>query len=163
MGTFFKNFGKSTTSTYCSTPNFGVSTTILNTTDISCGWCKLNIASLWVHVKSCHIPERIDPRRHYFYFLYKFLMTIGRTWLGQPFWIMIWVLNGIRLGLDLDTSSWIRKYVNLLQKTLTLAFHTPNIAWPREIELANLDCTYNCLTHNSSIFSDFSNSIPAWL
>ena len=30
------------------------------------------------------------------------------------------------------------------------------------MELANLDCI-TCLTDNSSKFSDFSNSIPAWL
>ena len=34
---------------------------------------------------------------------------------------------------------------------------------PREIELIKRDCITNCLTHNSSTFPDFSNSIPNWL
>ena len=32
-----------------------------------------------------------------------------------------------------------------------------------EIELANLDCVSNCLTDNSSKFSDFCNSNFPWL
>ena len=33
---------------------------------------------------------------------------------------------------------------------------------PREIELIKLDCITNCLTQNSSTFSDFSDNIPTW-
>ena len=49
-------------------PAFGVSTAILNTTDISRRWCKLNFGPLRVHVKSCYFLERIDARSQYFYF-----------------------------------------------------------------------------------------------
>ena len=47
-------------------PDFGVSTPILNTIDISCRWCKLNLGPLRGHIKSRHFPERIDARRRYF-------------------------------------------------------------------------------------------------
>ena len=44
-------------------PNFGVSTTTLNTTDVFRSWCKLNFGPLRGYVKSCHFPKRIDARR----------------------------------------------------------------------------------------------------
>ena len=40
---------------------------ILNTTDISCRWCKLNFEPLPGNDKSRYFPERIDVRRQYFY------------------------------------------------------------------------------------------------
>ena len=98
-------------------PDFGVSAAILNTIDISSRWCKLNFGQLRGQIKSCHYPERRGTRRQYFYFLYKFLGLIGTKRLGQPFWIMIWIyyylLNGIRLDLDLGNSCWIRKIPKL--------------------------------------------------
>ena len=110
-------------------PNFRVNTDILNIIDIFYRWCKLNLGLLRGHVKSCHFPERIDTRRQYLWFFYKFLGIIGRKWLGQPFRIMNWVyyylLNRIRLDLDLDNSCWIWKYLTLIQTTLTFGFsHT---------------------------------------
>ena len=42
---------------FLSIPDFGVSTAILNTADISRSWCKLNFGPLRGHVKSCHFPE----------------------------------------------------------------------------------------------------------
>ena len=44
-----------------------------------------------------------------------------------------------------------------------MIFHIPHTVWPREIELAELDCITDCLSDNSSKFSYFSNSISAWL
>ena len=49
-------------------PDFGVSTVILNTTDISRRWCKLDFGPLCGHLKSSHFPERIDAKGQYFYF-----------------------------------------------------------------------------------------------
>ena len=54
-------------------PDFGVSTVILNTIDFSGRWCKLHFGPLPGQVKSHYFPERRDAKRHYFYFLYKFL------------------------------------------------------------------------------------------
>ena len=92
--------------------NFGVSTPILNTTDISRSWCKLNFGPLWSHVKKHHFPERKDVRRQYFYFLYEFLEIICRKEPEQPFWKMIWLYYylsyGIRLDLDSDNSCWMQ-------------------------------------------------------
>ena len=45
-------------------PDFGVSTTILNTIDISRTWC--NFGPLQGQVKSCHFPEMIDAKRQFF-------------------------------------------------------------------------------------------------
>ena len=60
-----------------------------------------------------------------FIFLNKFLGIIGRKWFGQPFWIMIWgyyyLLNRIRLDLDLGNSCCIQEYLPLLQRTLTFS------------------------------------------
>ena len=95
--------------------NFRVSMTILYTKDLSHMWCKLYFGLLRGHVKSHHFPERIDKRRHYFHFLYKFLGVIGRKQLEQPFWIMTWIyyylLNRIRMDLALDNSCWIYKNI----------------------------------------------------
>ena len=149
-------------------PGFGVSTVILNIADFFRRCCKLNFGPLRGHVKSCHFPERIEPKRQIFTFLYTFLGIIGRKGLGQPFWIIIWVFyylkNGIRLELGLNISCWIRTYLTLLQTIFTFRFfYLPNIAWPRKIKLANLDFITNCLTDNSSKFSDFSNIVSTWL
>ena len=57
-------------------------TAILNIIDISRKWCKLNFGPLRRLVKSRHFPERINARRQYFYFLWKFLGIIGRKRLG---------------------------------------------------------------------------------
>ena len=50
-----------------SIPDFGVSTAILNITDFSQRWCKLNFGPLRGHVKSCPFPEMIEARRQHFY------------------------------------------------------------------------------------------------
>ena len=80
-------------------PDFGV---------ISRRWCKLNLRTLWGHVKSLHFSERIDRRRQYFYFFYKVLGIIFWKQLRQAFCIIIWIcyylLNWIRLDLDLNNS-----------------------------------------------------------
>ena len=72
-------------------PDFGVSTTILNRKDIFRRWCKLNFGTLRDQVKSCYFSERIGAWRQYFYFLYKFLGTIGWKRLGQLFTVLIWI------------------------------------------------------------------------
>ena len=75
-------------------------------------------------------------------------------------WIYYYLLNGIKL----DISCWIPNIPKLCYKEHEqLVFHTSNIAWRRKIELAKLDCITNCLTDNSTKFSYYSNSIPAWL
>ena len=62
------NFANNKTAAPFSTiPNFDVSTAIINTTGISCRWCKLNFGPLRGHVNSRHFPERINARRQYFY------------------------------------------------------------------------------------------------
>ena len=110
------------------TTNFGVSTTILNTVDFSRSWCKLNFGPLREQVKSHNFPERIDTRRHYFYFLYKFIRIIGRKRLRKPFNIMIWIyyylLNGIKLALDLDNSCWIQIIPNFATNKINIWFFT---------------------------------------
>ena len=58
-------------------PDFGVSTAILNMTDISRRWCKLNFGTLRGYLKSCHFLERIDARRQYFYF---FIQSSWNNW-----------------------------------------------------------------------------------
>ena len=58
------------------------------------------------------------------------------------------------------TLAGYEKYLTLLQTILAFGFSQ---AKPREIEHTKLDCIKNCLTDNSSKFSDYSNSIPAWL
>ena len=83
-------------------------------------------------VKSRHFPEIIDARKQYFDFLDKFLGIIGRERVGEPFWVMIWIyyylLNGIRLDLDLDNSCWLRKIPNFVtNKIEILVSHTPYI------------------------------------
>ena len=102
--------------------DFRVSTAILTIIDIFRRWCKLNFRPLPGLAKSGHFPKRIDARRQYFYFWYKHLGIFGRKWLAQPFPIMIWIyyylLNGIRLDLGLDNSSWIQKYLTMLGTTL---------------------------------------------
>ena len=128
-------------------PNFGVTTAILNTIDISRSWCKLNFGPLRGQAKSHDFPERIDATRQYFYFLYKYLGIIGRKRLGQPFWIMNWVyyylLNRIRSDLDLDNFAEYEKYLTLLRTTLIFWFF-------------KFDCITNCITNNSSKFPYFS-------
>ena len=52
-------------------PDFGVSTAILDTTDIFRRWCKLNFGPLRSHVKSRDFPERIDGRRQLFLLFYE--------------------------------------------------------------------------------------------
>ena len=85
-------------------------------------WSKLNFGPF--RGQSCHLPE-LDRRlrRHYFYLFIQFLRKIGRKWLGQTFWISIWVYNyllkGIRLELGLDNCCWLPKYLTLLQAILT--------------------------------------------
>ena len=60
-----------------SIPDFGVSTAILDTIDISRRWCKLNFGLLRGHVKSCYLPERIDASRQYFYY---FIQIFWNNW-----------------------------------------------------------------------------------
>ena len=82
--------------------------------------------------QSCHLPE-LDRRlrRHYFYLFIQFLRKIGRKWLGQTFWISIWVSNyllkGIRLELGLDNCCWLPKYLTLLQAILTFGRTKPDL------------------------------------
>ena len=106
-------------------PDFGISTAILNTRVISHRWCKLNFEPSWGQVKSRYFSERTGAWIHYFYFLYIFRI-ICRKLLWQRFRIKIWIyyylLNGIGLVLDLDKSCSIRKYLALLQTTLTFGF-----------------------------------------
>ena len=57
---------------------------------------------------------------------------IDRKRLGQSFRMMVsvyyYLLNGIRLDLDLDNSCWIEKDLTLLQTTVTFGFpHTKHI------------------------------------
>ena len=77
--------------------------------------------------KARHLPERLDVRRKYFYFPHKFLGTIGRKRFGQALWIMIWIyyylLNGIRLALNLDNSYWIRKISNFATNKIWFFTH----------------------------------------
>ena len=109
-------------------PDFGVSTAILNTIYISRKWCKLNLGLLRGLVKSRHFPERIDARRQY-------IQIYRNNWQKAPwatFWIMIWIyyylLNGIRLDLDLDNSCWIRKIPNFATSSINIfIFYTPHI------------------------------------
>ena len=113
-------------------PDFGVSMAILNTIDIPHKWCKLNCGPFRGQAKPYHFPERIDPRRQYFYFLYKSLGLIGWKQLGQPFWIMVWIyyylLIGIRLDLVFDNCCWIRKMPNFAMNNINiLFFHIPHI------------------------------------
>ena len=49
--------------------DFGVHTAILNISDFSRRWCKLNFGLLLGHVKSYDFSERIETRRQYFHFL----------------------------------------------------------------------------------------------
>ena len=68
-------------------------------------------------------------------------------------WIYCYLLNGIRINLDLDSSCWIQKMPNLTTLTFVyshtnMVFHAPSIASPREIKLTKLDCINNCLTDN---------------
>ena len=112
-----------------SIPDFGVSTAIVNIIDIFHRRCKLNFGPLRGQVKSRHFPERINAWRQYFYFLYKFLGIVGRNRRGQHFWMMIriyyYLLNGIRLDLDLDNSLvGYEKQVTLLRTTFTFCFFT---------------------------------------
>ena len=58
-------------------PNFGVSKTILNPVDIHCRWHKLNFGMLLGQIKLNHFYERIEAKRQYFHFLYKFLGING--------------------------------------------------------------------------------------
>ena len=106
--------------------DFGVSTSILTTTDVSRRWCKLNFGHLWSHVKSRYFSEKIDSRRQYFYLFYTNFLekSISKKRLGLPFWIMIWLyyylLNRIRLDLDVDKSCWIPKTPNIATNNQTL-------------------------------------------
>ena len=108
---------------------FGDSTAILNTIDISRRWCKLNFGPLRDRVKSRHFSERIEPRRQYFYSSYKFLfIIIDRKRLGQQFWMKIWIycylLNGIRLELDLDNFCWIQEIPNFATNNMNIWLFT---------------------------------------
>ena len=71
--------------TNCWIPDVEVSMAILNTTDISLRWCKLNFGPSWDHVKSCHFLERIDVRRQYFYF---FIQIPWNNW-QEMTWTML--------------------------------------------------------------------------
>ena len=104
-------------------PDFGVSTTILYTIDISRRWCKLNFRPLRYQVTSGYFSARIDARRQYFCLLYKFLVIICKKRLGQHFWLMIliyYLLNGIRLDSNLGNSCWIRKILNFASGNINI-------------------------------------------
>ena len=61
---------------------YGVSTAVLNTTDNSRGWFKVNFGPSRGHVKSHHFPEKIDARRQCFYFFIQVYWNIWQetTW-----------------------------------------------------------------------------------
>ena len=104
-------------------PDFGVSTTILYTIDISRRWYKLNFRPLRYQVTSGYFSARIDARRQYFCLLYKFLVIICKKRLGQHFWLMIliyYLLNGIRLDSNLGNSCWIRKILNFASGNINI-------------------------------------------
>ena len=106
-----------------SIPDFGVTTAILNTIDISRRWCRLDFGPLRDQAKSRHFPERIDATRQYFYYLYKFLGITGRkTLLDND--LNLYLLNGISLDLDLDNSFWIRKIPNFATNNINIWFFT---------------------------------------
>ena len=115
-------------------PDFGVSTAILHTTDISRRLCKLNFGSLRGHVKLHHFFEGRDASIQHFYFLCKFLGIIGRKRLRQPFWIITsvyyYLLSGIILDLDLDNSSWIRTIPIFTTSNITFVFSHTNYSQP---------------------------------
>lgn len=125
---------------------------------ISHRWCKLNFGTLQGPVKSRYILERIDARRHYFYFLHEFRRINGRKRLEQTFWLMIWIYyylpNGIRLNMDRENSCWIGNMPNFATNKINIWFFLPTI---------KRGCITYCLTDNLSKFSYFSNIIPAWL
>ena len=108
-------------------PDFGVSTTILNTT--TCRWCKLTL-DLCEAILNMPFPwEDRGEEAIFLIFFYKLLGIIGKKRLGQDFWVMIWVyyylLNGIRLDLGLDDAFWIWKCLTLLQATFKFRYlHT---------------------------------------
>ena len=63
--------------------------------------------------RSCHFSERIDARRQDFYFFTQFFLN---NWQGMSWTTLLdadlgyrYILNGIRLDLDLDKSCCIRK------------------------------------------------------
>ena len=69
-----------------SIPDFGVSTAILNTTDISRRWCKLNFGILQSHIKSLHSSEKINAKRQYFFF---FIQISWNNWQGTTWTILL--------------------------------------------------------------------------
>ena len=121
-------------------------------------WCKLNLGALRGQFKSRHFPKGetifllfIEMSCNNWYettwttllddtFGQHFWTTLLDNTFGQHFWMIIWIfdylLNRIRLDLDSDKFYWIQK----IPKLWHLVFHTPNIIWPREIELVKLDC-----------------------
>ena len=62
---------------FTATPNFEASTAIPNAIDISRTLCNPRD-----HVETHHFPERIDAKRQWFYFLYKYLGITDRKQLG---------------------------------------------------------------------------------
>ena len=79
-------------------------------------------------------------------------------------WIYYYLLNGIWSDLELDNSCWMRKIPNFATNNINImVFHIARIVWPREIEIAKLDCITNCLTDNSSNRIIQLTGSPAWL
>ena len=69
--------------------DFGVSKAILNFTDFSRRQCKLNFGPLRGHVKSCHFPERIEARRHFYFFIQISWQETTWTTVQTQAWIML--------------------------------------------------------------------------
>ena len=117
-----------TRSKLCKIPDFGVSTVILDTTNISRSWSSWTLdccEAMLNPIISLKGETWVD---NIFTFLIKFLEIIDRKELGQPFWIMIlvyyYLLNGIRLESSLDSSCWIQKIPNLTTNNINIWFFT---------------------------------------
>ena len=138
-------------------PNFGVSTVIFNSVDISSRWWKLNFAPMWGQVKLHHFSDRIGMRQ-YFYFLHKFLRILSWKQLGQLIQKLIWIgcylLNRTGLHLNLHNSCSIHRYLaNFATNNINFWFLTQHIIiWPRK---TGLGCITNCLIDNSRKSSYF--------
>ena len=92
---------------------------------------------------------RIDTRRQFFHFLYKFLGITGWKRLGQSFWILIWIYYFLWI-----TLVEYKKYLTLLLTTLNACF----FQYCTISDLGKLDFIV-LLIAQQIIF----NIIPAWL
>ena len=88
-------------------------------------------------IKSRHFSEQIDAQRPYFHFLYKFIGIISDEQLGQLFlkliWIYCYLLNGIRIDLELHNSNMVQKYLT------DFATKNNNVWFFKHYTLSNLE------------------------